>query len=254
MAEEKTCFVIAPIGEPGGPIRKRSDQVMKYIIKPVLEPLGYGVVRADDISEPGIITNQVIQRVVDASLVIADLTGHNPNVFYELAIRHAIKKPLVQLISVRDTIPFDVAGMRTIKVNINDLDTVEEAKAELKSQVRSIEAGTLEPESPITVALNLQALEGSDNPQADALVSIQQAIAELRLDVQALASARQLTWVERQAINQGLAALPGYSPVDLDRGVLWQPQYLKGIDLAAPEAENKAADSEITPDASDKGD
>jgi hypothetical protein len=179
MGEEKTCFVIAPIGEPGSSTRKRSDQVMTYIIKPIMEPLGYEVTRADDISEPGIITIQVIQRVVDAPLVVADLTGHNPNVFYELAIRHAIKKPWVQLIGVRDAIPFDLAGMRTIKVNINDLDSVEEAKIELGKQVQAIETGELKPESPITQALDLRALERSDDPLAEALARIQKSIAEL---------------------------------------------------------------------------
>ena len=57
---EKTCFVIAPIGEPESNIRKRSDQVLKYIIRPAVESCGYKVVRADEIPEPGIITNQII--------------------------------------------------------------------------------------------------------------------------------------------------------------------------------------------------
>jgi len=52
------------------------------------------VIRADKISEPGIITTQIIGHIVDAELVIADLTDKNPNVFYELAIRHAIRNPI----------------------------------------------------------------------------------------------------------------------------------------------------------------
>src|SRR3989339_2254786 len=98
MSEQKSCFVIAPIGEPDSDTRKRSDQVLKHIIRPAVEACGYKAVRADEIDKPGIITSQVIQRVVDDPLVVADLTESNPNVFYELAIRHALRKPLIQLI------------------------------------------------------------------------------------------------------------------------------------------------------------
>jgi len=87
---KKSCFVIAPIGQEESETRNRSDLVLKHIIKPAAEECGYKAVRADEISEPGIITTQVIQRLIDDDLVIADLTERNPNVFYELAIRHAI--------------------------------------------------------------------------------------------------------------------------------------------------------------------
>ncbi len=177
---EKICFVIAPIGEPDSDIRKRSDQVFKHIIAPAVEPLGFKPIRADHISEPGIITSQVIQYVVDSPLVIADLTGRNPNVFYELAIRHAIKKPLVQLIRKGEQIPFDVAGTRTIQVDIHDLDSVEEAKKELTNQIKSIESGKIEIDTPISVALDLKILKESENPEQRSLADVVEAITELR--------------------------------------------------------------------------
>ena len=73
-----------------------------------------GVQRADSLTRPGIITNQVIQLVADADLVVADLTDHNPNVFYELAIRHALQLPLVRLIDRAQDLPFDIKVMRTV--------------------------------------------------------------------------------------------------------------------------------------------
>ena len=102
------------------------------------------------------ITSQVIQHIVDDPLVIADLTDRNPNVFYELAIRHMLRKPLVQLIMKGEQIPFDVAGTRTIHVNHRDLDSVEEAKTEIGAQVKSLEENSSEIESPISVSLDLQ--------------------------------------------------------------------------------------------------
>jgi|ERR1700722_12100722 hypothetical protein len=94
---DKQCFVIAPIGEPESETRKRSDKILKYVIVPAVEACQYQAIRADQISEPGMITSQVIQHIVDDPPVVADLSGRNPNVFYELAIRHILRKPLVQL-------------------------------------------------------------------------------------------------------------------------------------------------------------
>lgn len=179
----KTCFVIAPIDKPDSEIRKRSDQVFKHIISAVVEPMGYHPIRADHISEPGIITSQVIQHVVDSPLVVADLTGRNPNVFYELAIRHAIKKPLIQLIRTGEQIPFDVAATRTIYVDINDLDSVEQAKKELVKQIESIEKGKAEGDTPISVALDLKFLRESENPEQRSLADVVGALSDLRASV-----------------------------------------------------------------------
>src|SRR5207245_4822666 len=92
-----TCFVISPIGEEGTEIRRRADRVFKHIIEPVVEECGYKAVRADQISKPGIITSQIIQHLAEDPLVIADLAGHNANVFYELAVRHVTRKPVIQI-------------------------------------------------------------------------------------------------------------------------------------------------------------
>ena len=112
MNDQKNCFVVAPIGELDSDTRKRSDQVLNYVIKPAVSECGYIAIRADEIDKPGIITSQVIQHVVNDPLVVADLTERNPNVFYELAIRHAIAKPLVQIMKKGEQIPFDVAATR----------------------------------------------------------------------------------------------------------------------------------------------
>src|SRR2546429_1032489 len=94
----KTCFVVGPIGDEGTPTRERADALLEFIVKRVLEapPFDMAVRRADEIQKPGLITQQVIERVVNADLVAADLTDHNPNAFYELALRHVTRKPVVQ--------------------------------------------------------------------------------------------------------------------------------------------------------------
>jgi hypothetical protein len=101
------CFIISPIGNPESEERNRADGILDEIIRPALEPQ-YRVERADHDKSPGIVTEAIIGKLIDADLVVADLTGHNPNVFYELAIRHATGMPIVQVIESGNNLPFDI--------------------------------------------------------------------------------------------------------------------------------------------------
>ncbi len=182
----KECFVIAPIGEAESDTRKRSDQVLRHIIRPAMKECGYKAVRADEIDKPGIITSQVIQHVVSDPLVIADLSETNPNVFYELAVRHAIKKPLVQIIQKGERIPFDVAGTRTVHFDHHDLDSVECAKNEIIDQIKALEKDPSDIETPISVSLDLQNLRQSENPEDRSLAELVSVITELRSGINKL--------------------------------------------------------------------
>lgn len=179
-ADEKMCFVIAPIGGEESETRRRSETLLKHVIKPIVSDKGYKPIRADQIAEPGLITSQIIQHVAEDSLVVADLTERNPNVFYELAIRHALRRPLVQMIARGERIPFDVAGMRTIEIDIQDLDSVELAKQELSSQIDATENNSGSIETPIAFALELQNLRQSGNPEERSLADLVSAVSELR--------------------------------------------------------------------------
>ena len=154
---EKTCFFIAPIGEASTQTREDSDRVLRRIVRAAVHPLGFNAIRADDISAPGIITSQVLEMVVESPLVIADLTGHNPNVFYELAIRHAIRKPFVQMIRKNETIPFDVATARTVRYDF-DVDSAQDAIEDITRQIQSLESDPTDIETPISMSLDLQSL------------------------------------------------------------------------------------------------
>ena len=110
-----TVFVIGPIGERGSGTRKRSDDILKFLIRPAARACKLGkVLRADELAEPGSITNQVIPRLIEDDLVIADLHDHNPNVYYELAVRHTTGKPCILIGKSGDKMPFDVQDFRMI--------------------------------------------------------------------------------------------------------------------------------------------
>jgi hypothetical protein len=219
---EKVCFVVAPIGESESDTRKRSDQVLKHIIKPSVNERGYEAQRADEISDPGIITAQVIQKLIEVPLVVADLTGWNPNVFYELAIRHAFGKPVIQLIQKGESIPFDVAAMRTIQLDHKDLDSVEDAKAEIIRQIDSIEAGA-KSENPVSMTVDLQSLRGSGDPHQEGLADVLLAISESWGDVGRRIG--NLEDVVGQLVNATqfgamYAALGATTPADVQHSVL----------------------------------
>lgn len=159
---EKICFVISPIGEDVSLTRKRSDQIFKHVIKPAVETFGYTALRADSISKPGIITTQVIDHLLKSELVIVDLTEKNPNVFYELGIRHSVRKHVIQIADPDEIIPFDIGNVRTIKVDYKFVDSMEYCKKEIIKQIKAIENDKVDVESPVTFALNLTNL-GKDN-------------------------------------------------------------------------------------------
>jgi hypothetical protein len=179
----KTCFVIAPIGQAGSETRKRSDVVLRHLIAPAVEQCGYVPLRADQIAEPGLITSHVIQHIIDDPLVVADLTERNPNVFYELAIRHAIRKPLVQIIESGEQLPFDVAGTRTITVDHRDLDNVAFAKGEIVKQIDALEKKAQEIETPISIAVELKFLRQSDKPAERSLAEILSSLTEIKTEL-----------------------------------------------------------------------
>ncbi len=183
MSEEelqKKCFVIAPIGEEESDTRLRSDQILRNIINQVVPDLGYeDAVRADQTGVPGMITTEIIQHLLDDELVIADLTDHNANVFYELAVRDAVRKPVVLLIEKGEKIPFDVSGMRVIQVNLSDSDNVTACKEELKQHIEAAEQDPQSLISPITTAIAVQALHSSDNPLGQSVAEIHTRLDEL---------------------------------------------------------------------------
>ena len=148
------CFYVSPIGEEESEERKHADFFLHYIVEPAIEGFNLKIIRADDIGKPGMITKQIIEHLVKAKLAIADLSFHNPNVFYELSLRHACRLPTVQLIRKRDKIPFDLDQFRTIKINTEEIyefvPKLEEYKSEIANQVRKVLEDPEEVDNPIT--------------------------------------------------------------------------------------------------------
>ena len=154
---EKICFIVTTIGESGTPTRERADNVYKYLIAPVCEDLGYKPIRVDHVNAVDNINTTIINYLKTAPMVIADMTDHNPNAFYELGFRQALELPLVPIIKVGGNLPFDVMTTRTVFYD-TDVAKIEDSKENLKSKILSFENFEM-PENRIDKSVTLDELD-----------------------------------------------------------------------------------------------
>lgn len=104
----RLCFVMMPL------IGKRSDDVYRMLISPAVTGNGMTTLRADEMAGSGFIIEQIRTAIQQSRLCIADLTGANPNVLYEVGYSQAVGKPLVLLAEEGSQLPFDIAHVRVI--------------------------------------------------------------------------------------------------------------------------------------------
>jgi len=157
--QRKNCFVITPIGNDGSATRRAADGLVSAVIKPTLTEMGYSVFVAHEISLTGSITKQVLEHVIEDELVIANLTELNPNVMYELAVRHATGLPVISLAQAGTNLPFDISEERTIFFH-NDMNGITELKPRLISAIEEVmQAST--PDNPVYRAHNARIIKES---------------------------------------------------------------------------------------------
>lgn len=160
----KTCFVVSQIADAKSDTRKHSDDVFDLIIQPALEKFQISVLRADQIPGTSSITSDVIRHIQEADLCVIDLTGNNPNVFYECGRRHETGKPYIQLLKTGEKLPFDVHDIRTIMYEISNPRDVRKTVLEIQTFVETfINSGKGATGSVTSLSTIVDALNKIDN-------------------------------------------------------------------------------------------
>lgn len=149
--KRKTCFIVTPIGGNGSSIRRKIDGIIDEVIQPVLDEFDYEMLVSHRICDSGSVTNAIISKVYESDLVIANLTGNNPNVMYEVALRHASAKPIIHITENIGDLPFDINDQRTIPYT-DDMAGAVLLKQELRNMIKSINFEELAV-NPVTLAL-----------------------------------------------------------------------------------------------------
>lgn len=110
--DSKSIFVLMPFEE-------QFQTIYYNAIKPVVEALGYSVSKADEDLRTGTIIEQIQDSIRDSLLIIADVSGKNPNVFYELGFAHGLNREVLIITQNEDDIPFDISHIRHFKYSYN---------------------------------------------------------------------------------------------------------------------------------------
>ncbi len=112
IVTDLTTFVIMPFDE-------FNTEIYSHVVRPAVEASGFRCRRSDDSVDATSITSDIIQAINVSDVIIAELTGRNPNVFYELALAHAFRRPTVMICRELSDIPFDLLTYRVISYDMS---------------------------------------------------------------------------------------------------------------------------------------
>lgn len=134
-----TCFVMMPFGE-------WFNLYYQDIYVPAIREAGFEPVRGDELFTTGSVVEQIWEQVTKSPVLLADLTGKNANVFYELGLAHAARKPVVFTASNIEDVPFDLRHLRVIVYDIREPNWAEKLGNEVTEYLKNAKT---EPEKSI---------------------------------------------------------------------------------------------------------
>lgn len=153
--QDKKCFIITPIGEVGSETYKNITGIIESI-RPILKDEGFSDIKAaHEICNSGSINNQIVHRIMNDELVIANLSDNNPNVMYELCLRHVVAKPIIHICQVGTKLPFDIYNLRTIFFE-NTAYGIIDLKSKLQNFLDNINYAEKNSDNPIYAALTME--------------------------------------------------------------------------------------------------
>lgn len=160
--EKSICFVVMPISDGHGYDSGHFGRVYEHVFKPAIIDAGYVPIRADDTTKTDYIVVGIIQRIVEADMVLCDFSAKNPNVMYELGIRHAFGKPVTLIKDRKTDKVFDIQGLRYTEYDESlRIDSVQKDISKIASALRE----TAKPSSgSINSVVQLAGIKAADVP------------------------------------------------------------------------------------------
>jgi hypothetical protein len=194
--ESPYVFVLSQIGEEESPERRRADEVFELVIEPCAANAGLQALRADKDPTPGTITTQIVRHIVDAAVVIADLTGRNPNVYYELGVAHSFARPVILLVDDPTNLSFDTKNERTIPLGEGGqllARQTQVAKTDLAKALAVVTSSNYDASNLVTEAASARSLDmlRPENPIATEIASMRSRLDELAQSVLHIANGSQ---------------------------------------------------------------
>lgn len=125
-----TCFVMMPFGQ-------WYDRYYQEIYVPAIKDAGFEPVRADELFSTGSVVEQIWEQIEKSKVLLAELTDKNANVFYELGLAHAARKPVVFTSGRVDDVPFDLRHLRVIVYETREPDWSEKLKRFITDYLRN---------------------------------------------------------------------------------------------------------------------
>jgi len=170
------CFTIMPFGGWG-------DEYYETIYCPAIRGAGLEPHRADDLFRPSTIVNDIWAYTKRAKLLVADLTGKNPNVFYELGLAHALAKPAILVAECMDEIPFDLRALRIIVYNKNAPDWGQLLGDKIEAAIKEVLKSPVEAVLPAFLDVKPSADKPVVTPHEKEMIEIKQELDLLRREM-----------------------------------------------------------------------
>ncbi len=178
-----TCFTIMPFGG-------WFNDYYETIYKPAIESAGLSACRADDLFRPSTIVHDIWEYTQNAKLILADLSGKNPNVFYELGLAHALAKPAILITESIDDVPFDLRALRVLEYDKNEPRWGESLQERITNSIQEIIAAPLQAVLPAFLTVNQSAKPKSVSENEKYLLEFRREIDLLRNEVAHLRTRR----------------------------------------------------------------
>ncbi len=178
--KRETCFVIMPFGGWG-------DDYFEYIYRPAIEAAGLETHRADDLFRPSTIVNDIWAYTKKARLLLADLSGKNPNVFYELGLAHALAKPVILVAESMEEIPFDLRALRVITYDKHDPEWGHNLRTKVETSVKEVLKSPLEAVLPAFLEVKRETSKPQVTPRERELIEMKQELDLLKREVRSRA-------------------------------------------------------------------